>query len=236
MATVRKFQFDVEFDAAAHAPAPAREADPPPPPQPSFSEQEIAAAREAAFQDGRAAGAAEAAAAAEAMAAAALTALGAALDAARPALDAMIERCRGEALTLAATVARKLVPSMLARDAVAAVESVVTDLLPQVIDEPRLVIRANDALIDTLKRSVEALAARAGYGGRIILLGDERLSGAECRIEWADGGAEHDIERLSREIAATVDRFLHGVGGDAPDAADTADTTMTPDPQETIDG
>jgi flagellar assembly protein FliH len=231
MATVRKFQFDVEFDAAAHAPAP-REVEPPPPP-PSFSEQELAAARDAAFEDGRAAGAAEVAGAAETKAAAALTALGAALDAARPALDAVIERCRDDALTLAAAVARKLVPSMLARDAVAAVESVVTDLLPQVIDEPRLVIRANDALIEALQRSIEALAARAGYAGRIILLGDERLSGAECRVEWADGGAEHDTERLSREIAATVDRFLHGIGGEAPD---TADSTVTEDPQETNDG
>lgn len=233
MATIRKFQFDVEFDAAARAPAPKRDVEPPPPPPPSFSEQELAAAKEAAFRQGRAAGAAEAARAIEAKAAAALTTLAAALADARPALEATLERCRTEALTLAATVARKLVPTMLARDAVAAVESALTDLLPQVIDEPRLVIRANDALIDALKQSVEALAARAGYAGRVILLGDERLTGADCRIEWADGGAELDIDRLSREIAATVDRILHGVGDDSP-AAD--DTTVTPDPQETVNG
>jgi flagellar assembly protein FliH len=233
MATVRKFQFDVEFDAAGRAPAPKREAEPSPPPPPSYSEEELAAASQAAFQQGRAAGAAEAARAAEASAAAALATLAAALAEARPGLEAALDRCRTEALTLAATVARKLVPSLLARDAVVAVESVLTDLLPQVVGEPRLVIRANDALIDALKQSVEALAARAGYAGRIILLGDGRLAGADCRIEWADGGAEHDTERLSREIAATIDRFLHGVGDDSP-AAD--DTNVTPDPQETVNG
>ena len=233
MASVRKFQFDVEFDATAHAPAPKREVEPPPPPPPSYSDEQLAAAKEEALRQGHAAGLAAATRAVEAKVAAALTTLGAALAAARPTLETALERCRGEALTLAAAVARKLVPAMLEHDAVAAVESVVADLLPRLVDEPRLVIRANGALIDALKQPVDALAARAGYAGKIILLGDDRLTGADCRIEWADGGAEHDIDRLSQEIAATVDRFLNGVRDDTSAATDP---TVTHHPQETVNG
>lgn len=233
MATIRKFQFDVDFDAVAHAPAPKRDVAPPPPPPPSYSEEELAAARDEAMRLGHAAGLAEAKRAVDARVAAALATLEASLAGTRPMLDAALERSRKDALTLAAAVARRLVPATLARDAVAAVESVVADLLPRVIDEPRLVIRVGDPLIEALKEPIDALAGRAGYAGRVILLGDERLTGADCRVEWADGGAEHNVERLSQEIAATVDRFLNGVRDDSP-AAD--DPTLTTDPQETVNG
>lgn len=229
MATIRKFQFDLDFDAEAAA-ASAVEAEEPPPP-PTFSEAELAEARQRGFAEGRTAGLAEAAQSAERQTAMALAALGKALEAAGDVHQAAIATTQSAALTLAAAVARKLVPQLLRSNAVAAVEAAVTEILPQVIEEPRLVIRADDSLIDALKEPIDALTARTGFAGKIILLGDERIRGTDCRIEWADGGAEHDIDRLIREVEATVDRFLHGVGH-----LSAADEPLTHDTQEISNG
>lgn len=232
MAGIRKFQFDVDFDAPPAA-APSADVAPPPPPPPSYGETELAAAKAEAFAAGRDAGRAEAARETERRSAAALGAIGAALESVAPMCRQAFDESRNAALSLAAAVATKLVPALLRGNAVAAVQAAVADILPRVIDEPRLVIRVEDSLVDPLREPIDALAARSGFAGRLILLGDARVEGADCRIEWADGGAEHDIARLTREIEATVDRFLRGVGDGSP-AAD--DDTLNHDMQEAAHG
>ena len=232
MATIRKFQFDLDFDAVACAAAtPPHEVEETAPP--TFTEQDLAEAKARALAQGREAGLAEAAKSCERQAAAALAAIAKTLEQTASAHRQAIEARHDAALTLAVAVARKLVPALLRDNAATAVESAVADILPRVIDEPRLVIRVDGGMIDSLKEPLDALAARTGFAGKIILLGDERIRAADCRIEWADGGAEHDFDRLAREIEATVDRFLHGVGNETPTVPDE---TVNRDTQETFNG
>jgi len=210
MAFATRFEFDTVFGAGAAEPEPAEEEALPPPP--SFSEDELAEAVAEARRRGGEEALAEAADADARRAAQAMEAIAASLAALGPAHERGWEAVRDDALALAAAIVRKAVPKAVQDAAADAVEAVLTAALPRLIDEPRVVIRMADGLLETLRERVEGAARGCGYPGKVILLADEALHGPDCRIEWADGGAELDSERIWREIDAVIDRHLHGVG------------------------
>lgn len=209
MASATKFQFDAVFDIDAPEPEPCVDEELPPPP--SFSEEQLAQAAAEAFARGRKEALAEAEAADARRAAKALEQIGASLAAMGPAHAAGWERCRGDALTLAAAIVRKVMPKTMQKAASEVVEAVVVSTLPQLIDEPRVVIRLAGDQLDTLRGGIEDAARGCGYPGRVILLAEEGLAGPDCRIEWSDGGAEFETGRMWREIDQLIDRHLNGV-------------------------
>jgi hypothetical protein len=87
------------------------------------------------------------------------------------------------------------------------VKGLITGCLDMVADEPRIVVRVSEALIDALAEDVDQLAARGGFQGTVVLLGEADLNGADCRVEWADGGAERDVEALLQKVDAAVGRY-----------------------------
>jgi flagellar assembly protein FliH len=169
---------------------------------------ELAAARAEGVEEGRQAGHAAAMSSIEAQAARAmdaatreLTALGAGRAEARKAvMEAGLE--------LAAAIARKAMPELARRNGLAEVEALVADCLGQLVDEPRVVIRVNDALLDALEGRTQALARQAGFEGKLVLLADAALGPGDCRVEWADGGVVRNLARLLDELDTTVQRAL----------------------------
>jgi flagellar assembly protein FliH len=208
MASATRFQFDTVFDAPAPEPEPCDEETPPPP---SFTEEELAREAARAFARGREEALAEAGMADSRQTAAAIEAIGAALSTLGPICEAGLKRCRADALMLAAAIVRKVVPKAMHDATGGTVEALLVSVLPQLMDEPRLVIRVSGALLETLRQHIEDAARGCGYPGKIIMLADETLDGPDCRIEWADGGAEFETGRIWREIDAAVDRHLNGV-------------------------
>lgn len=201
MIVAKKFLFDVSFDPVEAKPEP-----PPPPPvevEEKITLAELAAAKEAAFTEGRRAALAEAGSATASKAAAALETLGKhvgtllAADAAR-AIE--IER---QAIAALRTIIAKVVPTLAAREKLAEIEALATKCLIEAIDEPRIVMRVANDVYDAVRERLDSLAAAAGYAGRIVLLADDALSGGDARIEWADGGAERKLaDQLNAADAA----------------------------------
>ena len=229
MAVVKKFSFDRVFDAErAVARRPKKEA---PPPEPTFSRAELAAAREQGFAEGREAGAAEALASIEQATAAALAEIGHALATLAPVVAGGVQRCREDAIGIARAAARRMGERAAGDAALTVVESVVAEILPRIVDEPRVVVRVNDTLLDALQQRVPAVAANCGFPGSLILLGERGLGRPDCRIEWADGGAEYDSARLCRDIDEIIDRYraeiAAGGAGEATAAAGAAEPTSS---------
>ncbi|NDE90226.1 MAG: hypothetical protein EB059_03685 [Alphaproteobacteria bacterium] len=106
---------------------------------------------------------------------------------------------------IALAIARKIIPDFIRKNGVqeitAAVESCVTDM----INEPRMVLRISDAQFDDVSREINALTARIGYAGKMIILADSTLTENDCRLEWADGGMERSVNLTWSEI----ERQLH---------------------------
>lgn len=121
-----------------------------------------------------------------------------------------IEMVRGEAAGVALAAARKLARAAIAAAPHHEVEASLREAIHQAIGEPRIVVRANAAVVEALEPGIAELAAEEGYDGRVILSADPHLQGADCRIEWRGAGAEHTQSAIEAALADLVARrFSH---------------------------
>ncbi|MBM3569483.1 MAG: hypothetical protein FJX46_12115 [Alphaproteobacteria bacterium] len=218
MASSVKFTFDVDFGSRRKPlrgkPEPVPEpvalepAEPPPPPPPTFSQEELEAARKLAYSDGMAAGENAARDSLEAHATAMLGAIADGLAQIAGAHDQSVARIKSEAVQLAMATALKLAGSLMARQPAAEVEALIAACLGDLGSEPRVVIRVPEPLVERLSEMTTGMAARAGFNGQIVLLGEPSLGPSDCRIEWADGGASRDAAEIQSQIEAAVARYL----------------------------
>jgi flagellar assembly protein FliH len=202
MGEAAKFLFDVAFDAPGekHAETPAAGVGRA---RSHYSAAEHEAAVEAALAAGRDLARGEA----ESQIAAALTSIGAQLDKLGVEQRQALEDSRREAVNVALTVAGKLAQVLLKREPAAEVAALIGECLAQVLDEPRIVVRAAPAVVENLKARVDALAVAHGFAGKIVLFPDDALSDADCRVEWASGGAEHDAAAIRARCEAAIERY-----------------------------
>lgn len=222
---MQKFLFETQFDpesgfAAGPAAGPSQA---PPAAPPSYGEEDLKQAREDGLAAGRSAGVADAMRTTEQALAAACAAIVEQLDELTARLEATVEQRERETLRTAVLIVRKLFPQLARRHALAEAEAVVAQCLEHLRDEPRVVVRTPDALLDPLTRRLTGLAEGYGFEGKLIVLADPDLGSSDVRVEWADGGAERDTGRLWREVDEILGRAL-GTGPRAPtkqrDAAD----------------
>jgi flagellar assembly protein FliH len=221
MVAVRKFLFDTEFDAEPEAEPDA------PPPEPTFSEAELVAARAEGAKDGKAQALAEAAKSDDRRAAEALEAIGRAMAGLAGAQARAFEETRQGAIAIAAAIATKIAPEIARRGADESIAAMLGERLPDLLDEPRLVIRLEPARIDAIKDRIDAIAHQCGYAGKVIFLADDALDAPDCRIEWADGGVERAVARVAGEIDQIVAQYL---ASDGPAPPSHPDAPITPEP------
>jgi flagellar assembly protein FliH len=217
-----KFLFDTSFEAEdlGGAMQPVRK-----PPPPKFSEQDLERARAEGHAAGKEAGTQEAMQSIEQQISQVVNAISAQLSGLSQAQTDSHERQQREALEVALTVVRKVFPRLAERHGLAEVESVVCDCLERLREEPRIVIRVADALLDQVEARIGELVARAGFEGRIVYLAQDDMKPGDVRVEWADGGAERDSKALWRDI----DQIPARVAG--PDvAAASVQATESPEP------
>ena len=113
-----------------------------------------------------------------------------------------------DAVAVAVSALRRLMPALAGREAANEISTLFRDCVARLHDEPRIVVRVNDSLLDTLRERLDGIAAGAGFAGRLVLLADPALSPGDARIEWADGGVERTPGAVQAEISAAVDRYL----------------------------
>ncbi len=204
-AVARKFMFETSFDLDDDGEDMERKA-------PTFSEADFNAACEEAFAKGQQAGRAEAMQGLEQASEMALKVIAGRLEDLIAARQAHNDALAREAISVAAAVCRKAIPVMAERHALEEIEGLVGECLHLVIEEPRIVVRVPDNLVEPLKGRIDAVAAGQGFAGKVVLLGDDSLAPTDCTVVWPDGGAERDGERLWAEIDAAVARRLDGTG------------------------
>lgn len=200
----QKFLFETSFDASADAPA----ADSPKSAPAKHTDADLEQARAEAFAAGREAGQREALQSFEHASHQTLERIGTQLGTLTEMSAAAHEGQNRLTIEVAHRIVRKLFPRMIEKHGTAEVDAIISDCLDHLREEPRVVVRVADRLLDTVKDKVNALAARIGFEGRLILLAEDSLAPGDVRVEWADGGAERQAEWLWREIDAAVDRAL----------------------------
>jgi flagellar assembly protein FliH len=228
MALAEKFLFDFSFDAPGGGDARQRGAVTPA--EPVFTRVELDAATAQARDEGHAAGMAEALSQREQQVGDALSAIAERLGvllADKASADRESER---NTIELTRAIASKLFPALLRKGALAELEAVVVQCMHDTIGEPRLVLRVPDAIFEAAQQRIAPLAASNGYPGKVIILVDEALGESDCRVEWADGGAERDTARSWRDIDTAITRALSALN----DGNESSPQTSTAAPQETV--
>jgi len=122
-------------------------------------------------------------------------------------LDETQLQLRGESAELAIAIARKLAGASLAAFPLKEIEEIVTDCIHKLHREPRLVVRVSAGISDELQAEIHSLADRHGFTGRIVVLPEPALKGADCRVEWAGGGLERDLDSNLAAIDEAVARW-----------------------------
>lgn len=217
---VEKFLFDTQFDAPPPAPEPevVQEIvpeEPPEPPAPTFSEAEMEDAKKRAWDDAMAEGLRQGRA--EAMAGLGevqnrlLEAVSAKLADLLTEQAARFTQSRDLTLQIALTIARKLLPGYTQSHGLGEIEAMVANVLNELVAEPRLVVHVADSQLDTVTIKIQREVERRGFAGKVVFMGDPNMGPADCRIEWADGGAERDMKRLWAEVDRITAQVLQAV-------------------------
>lgn len=215
MASAMKFLFDNSFDVA-ESPA----LSPAAPPR-QFSEEDILAARDEGFAQGEAAGRAAALTSIEQASAKTLTVIGARLNDAGQEIERIRAATMSDALKVLGAAIRKVIPELARRNALNEIEQLVRECLQAIYDEPRVVVRGHDRVIAALQPRIDAMAASCGFHGKVVLFADDQLNETDCRVEWADGGAERNLDDMWRQIDAALERIADD-GAAAPAGSETS--------------
>lgn len=237
MKSTRKFLFDTSFDpqpAGAPADPAATQA---PPPEPSFTQAELEAARAEGFAAGREQGLKEAQASDQQATTRAIEAVGSSLASLLAEQSNALAAHERNALAAAVTMVRKLFPRLAAGQGIGEIEQVIGQCLARLREEPRIVVRVADPLLDLLRERINDLALHAGFAGKVVLLAEESLAIDAVRVEWADGGAERNSEQIWQSIDGLLAHALGGAGAAGPPARRDPDAGQSrdgePEPQAT---
>jgi len=112
-------------------------------------------------------------------------------------------------ILLSLKIAQKLFPGLAKDNALEEIERTVQAVLAKRKEDPRLVVTVHDSILDKLRERMDAISESAGFHGKVILMGgDDHLAPTDCRIEWADGGAEKNFEQIFTEIENTLSKQL----------------------------
>lgn len=224
----KKYLFDTDFGepAGEHAPAPSttratddaaeaaadeiREEAPPPPPPPTFSEEDMARARQEGAQAGRDEAIRDMAGALEQRLAAAMDAINTRIAELHDAFAADKEERSRDAIAVAAVIVRKLFPALNMDKAMAEIEHMIVEAMKRTSGAPTLIVRVPSALQAEVEKRARELAALRGREGTVSILPDGSLADGDVRVEWEGGGMIRDTRLIWQEIDEIIERNLGG--------------------------
>jgi flagellar assembly protein FliH len=124
-------------------------------------------------------------------------------------------RLEAEAVEVAVAIARKLAPSLIAREPLAEIEALVVDVLAHVRSAPHVVVRVAEDLLEPAGQRLKEIADQRGFASRLVLLPAPELKADEVRVEWADGGVQRDRAAMEARIDEAVKNYLARGGASA---------------------
>ena len=105
---------------------------------------------------------------------------------------------------LVLAIAKKILPEFAARNGLGEIEAILTDAIREMAREPRLVVRVAENQFDLIDERIQSITAQLAYAGKVIVLGDATVASGDCRIEWADGGVERNMQATLETIEQTI--------------------------------
>ena len=168
----------------------------------------IAEAESKGYRDGFAAAELEGTAVATRRVAVAFEQIGDALTRLSRGLATIEARLESESVELAAAIARKLAPELVAREPFVEIAALATECLRHLAASPHVVVRVNDSLHEIARARLDEIARARGFEGRLMVLAEPEIAVGDCKIEWADGGVVRNVEKTDLAIGHAIGRYL----------------------------
>ncbi len=227
----RKFLFDTDF--AVDEPAPEEEpaadaVEDLAPPEPTYSEAELAAARADGFAEGQALGLGEGRRETERLAAQAMGRIAEQLSEIADTVRTHQNSVTHDATAVASAIIRKVAPGLIRHGALDSIEAAISGCLPDLVEEPRIVVRVCDGSLDAVQARIAPIVKASGFSGDVVVIADPSLEVSDCTVEWADGGIRHDPSRAWRDIEEILRTHLETTDTSAPPSNVSADS---PEPE-----
>ena len=200
---------------------------------PKFTENDLAAARETAYQEGLAAGRREVADQAARVLDQKIEQLLAHIVDLQTGLSEKSEQISGQAAKLAFASARILAKELIDREPEGELLQLFEECVAKIKDAPHLVIQVPQTDLDSLRERITGIAAAKGYEGKIVLMAEDGLQPGDCRIEWADGGISRDFSELENNIRQLVETRFASTVETEPTAPDESATSVEPETEMT---
>ena len=123
-------------------------------------------------------------------------------------IDVDLKRIEADSTALCATIAKKIAGYALEQFPETQVLGLVEECLAPLRDVRHLAVRVNEQDVDKLKEPIETLAAKNGFEGRLLILGEPETLPGDCRIEWADGGVLFERDAIVGSVDGLILDFL----------------------------
>ncbi|MBL4722083.1 MAG: hypothetical protein JKY20_13270 [Alphaproteobacteria bacterium] len=175
---------------------------------PSFSEEELEAAKQQAFQAGHAAGFKESNDSFEHRIAESLDIATASFSRLTVAQATANEKMTQDGLRLAAKLVETMMPALVEQHGDAEIETAVTQVLQGIIETPAITITVHDDLVEKMTGCLQTIAQQAGLDENLMVNGDPSLGLSDCRVSWGEGGAVRDFDAVWSQAEAALDRNL----------------------------
>lgn len=127
-----------------------------------------------------------------------------------------VEKCI-DATNIVMRAIHKLMPALSGQYALPEIEKMIVQAIEARRDEPRIVVTVATVHLEALKGRLDALTLEKSYAGKIIVIADDAMAPTDCRVEWADGGAERLYERLVSQIDTELAKALAGMNASLTD-------------------
>lgn len=220
----QKFMFARSFEVAKSGQAESK------PKAPTYSQADLDAAKAAAHQEGVAAGKLAANQEIAASIAAIMQNIDQHIETLLQGAEARRLEQQQETMDIALSIAQKLLPDFCARQGLEEIQGLLTQIMREMAQEPRLVVRVNDAMLDPLQQSLDELIARQAFTGKIILLADNEVAPQDCRIAWSDGGIERNAATIWQIVERLSGRNLPMITEPPPQEEAISTTFSDPEP------
>jgi flagellar assembly protein FliH len=202
MGAPAKFLFDVDFAKGVDRK----------PAEPSITLAEhalkLAEAESAAHARGYADARADAKVEADRRMAEALERIAVNLGKANEALAAIETRLECEAVEVAVAVAKKLAPTLIAREPFAEISALASECFRELVTAPHIAVRVNDALYAPAREKLDDIVRAKSFQGRLVVLAEPDIAVGDCRVEWADGGINRDAAAADAAIGEAVSGYI----------------------------
>ncbi len=105
-------------------------------------------------------------------------------------------------------MARKLAPTLIAREPFAEIAALASDCFRHLVTAPHIAVRVNDALYAAAKEKLGDIVRARSFEGRLVVLAEPDIAPGDCRIEWADGGINRDSVAADAAISEAVIAYV----------------------------